>query len=195
MKKVMVLLVVLSLSLLGYGTPTRSTNETALPEAPAGYRWERFVEVQSAFLCPVGWHRVHRAGFSSHSYALSAESVEDAGSFETGMTLQVIKDLMKNKGMPPSVFAIEMTQLALNKPENSRISSEDLSSGPFKAFGVRYKNAPAVAKPIIIHQVSIANDKQDTLYVVTFEAPESSWDHAWKLGEVMLKRFCIDDQY
>jgi hypothetical protein len=195
MKRLLVLVAVFSMTLFGYGKPAQSTNETKLPEAPDGYRWERFAEVQSAFLCPVGWHRFHKAGVSSHTYSLSVESVAEHGSFETGMTLQVIKDLMKKKGIPPSVFAIEMTQLALKKPENARISSEDLSSGPFKAFGVRYRNAPSVAIPIIIHQVAIANDKTDTLFIATFEAPENTWTQAWKLGEVMIKKFLIDDEY
>jgi hypothetical protein len=85
--------------------------------------------------------------------------------------------------------------LKYNAPENTKLSTQDLSSGPFKAFGLRYRNAPDVAKPIIIHQVCIANDKQDTLFIVTLESPEVSWEATWKLGEVMHKKFLIDDEY
>ncbi len=173
----------------------KSTNDTPLPPSPDGYRWERFAEVQSAFLCPTNWHRFHKPGNSSHTYVLSKESVEVKGSFETGLTVQVIKGIQKHKGMPPSAFTIGMAQTTLGKKENTKLSTQDLSSGPFKAFGLRYRNAPEVAKPIIIHQVCIANDKTDTLFIVTLESPESSWEETWRLGEVMLKRFLIDDEY
>ena len=141
-------------SLLSSGAPPKAANDTQLPAAPSGYRWERFTEVQSAFLCPNGWHMFHKAGKSSHTYVLSVESVATNGSVETGMTVQAVKGLLDKKGMPPSVFALQMAQDTLEKKENRKLSSQDLSSGPFKAFGVRYRNEPAVAKPIIVHQVS-----------------------------------------
>ena len=178
-----------------YAEEPKSANDTPLPPSPNGYRWERFTEVQSAFLCPTNWHRFHKAANSSHTYVLSKESVEKNGSFETGLTVLVIKGIQKHKGMPPSAFAIGMAQMALDQRENTKLSTQDLSSGPFKAFGFRYRNAPEVAKPIIIHKVCIANDKADTLFIVTLESPESSWDETWKLGELILKRFIIDDEY
>ncbi len=190
-----VILAIVPVAALTFAGGAKSTNDTPLPPSPDGYRWERFTEVQSAFLCPTNWHRFHKPGNSSHTYVLSKESVEDEGSFETGLTVQVIKGIQMHKGMPPSAFATGMAQSSLGQKENTMLSSQDLSSGPFKAFGLRYRNAPAVAKPIIIHQVLIANDKTDTLFVVTLESPESSWEETWKLGEVMLKRFLIDDEY
>jgi len=180
---------------LGHAQERKPANETELPRPPNGYRWERFTEIQSAFLCPTNWHRFHKAGSNSHTYVLSLESVREKGSFETGLTVQAIKGLQKYKGMPPSSFAIGMAQMTLEKKENTKLSKHDLSSGPFKAFGLRYRNAPEVAKPIIIHQVCIANDKQDTLFIVTLESLESSWNATWKLGELMLKQFLIDDEY
>lgn len=189
------ILVTALLSSLGFAQERKSANETELPLPPSGYRWERFTEIQSAFLCPTNWHRFHKAGNNSHTFVLSRESVREKGSFETGLTVQAIKGIQKYKGMPPSVFAINMAQMTLEKKENTKLSTHDLSSGPFKAFGIRYRNAPEVAKPIVVHQVCIANDKRDTLFIVVLESPESSWEATWRLGEVMLKQFVIDDEY
>lgn len=195
MKRVVVIAGLVAFALSGFAGEGKPTNETPLPDPAKGYRWERFTEVQSAFLCPVGCHRFHKAAAMGHTYVLSKESVKDEGSFETGMTLQVIKGIMEKKGMPPSVAAIGMSQTVLEKKENKKQSVVDLSSGPFKAFGMRYRNAPKTAKPIIVYQVFVANDKMDTLFVVTFEAPEATWDTAWELGEPMIKKFMIDDAY
>ncbi len=175
--------------------PSKSANDTPLPKAPEGYRWERFKEVQSAFLCPTNWHRIDKAGASSHTYALSKDPVKTNDLFETGLTLQVVKGLEKKKGIAPSLTALKMGQAVLKSRDNKQLDMQDVSSGPFKAFFIRYRNAPPVANPIVIHQVYISNDKKDTLFVVTFEAPEPSWDEAWKIGEPMVKMFLIDDEY
>ncbi len=177
------------------GSPSTSANETPLPDAPDGYRWERFTEIQGAFLCPTNWHRFDKAGASSHTYVISKESVKTNGVFETGLTMQAIKSLQKKKGISPFAFATQMAQDILDKKENKKLSAQDLSSGPFKAFFVRYRNVPKDAKPIVIHQVFIANDKKDTLFIITFEAAEKSWDEAWRIGEPMVKKFLIDDEY
>jgi hypothetical protein len=177
------------------GEPSKAANETPLPKAPEGYRWERFREVQSAFLCPTNWHRTEKAVASSHTYALSKEPVKTNGLFETGLTLQVIKGLQKKKGIAPSLAATKMGEAVLKSKENKKLDMQDVSSGPFKAFFIRYRNAPPPAKPIVIHQVYISNDKKDTLFIVTFEAPEKFWDEAWKIGEPMVKMFLIDDEY
>lgn len=177
------------------GSPAKSANDTPLPKAPDGYTWERFAEIQSAFLCPTGWYRFDKKGASSHTYVISKESVKTNGVFETGLTMQAIKGLQEKKGLPPSVFAVQMAQGLLELKENKKLSVQDVSSGPFKAFFVRYRNAPEVAKPIVVHQVFIANDKKDTLFIVTFEAPEESWKEAWQIGEPMVKKFLIDDEY
>ena len=52
-----------------------------------------------------------------------------------------------------------------------------------------------MALPIIIHKVFISNDKTGSLYIVSFEAPKSDWDEAWKIGETMLKYYLVDDEF
>jgi len=178
-----------------FGETKKLSNETPLPKAPEGYKWERFLEVQSAFLCPTNWHRIEKASASTHTYALSKEPVKTNGLFETGLTLQVVKGLQKKTGVVPSLTASKMGEAVLRSKDNKKLDMKDVSSGPFKAFFIRYRNAPPVTKPIVIHQVYISNDKKDTLFIVTFEAPEKSWDEAWKIGEPMVKMFLIDDEY
>lgn len=173
----------------------KSANETQLPKAPDGYIWESFTEIQSSFLRPAGWHRFDKAGLSSFTYVISKESVKTDGAFETGLTMQAVKGIQEKKGVSPFTLAVQTGQGILEKKENTELSTKDVSSGPFKAFFIRYRNAPEGAKPIIIHQVFIANEKKDTLFIVTFEAPERSWAEAWRIGEPMVKKFLIDDEY
>ncbi|CAM2070247.1 hypothetical protein SCOR_33050 [Sulfidibacter corallicola] len=170
-------------------------HDDSMPPPPSGYTWQQFSEINSAFLKPNGWFFKHEQRGSAHVYVISQESVLEHGSFTTGLTLQVIKFIQKKEGLPASVFAIRMAQAINESSENTILSSADLGTGPFKAFGIRYRNAPVVGEPIIVHQNYIANDKRDTLFIVTFESPEKEWANAWAIGEKILKQFLIDDEY
>ena len=45
----------------------------------------------------------------------------------------------------------------------------------------------------MVHNLVIANDRTGMIYIVLYEAPESEWKEAWKIGEPILKQLIIVD--
>lgn len=173
----------------------KMANDMPLPEAPANYTWVRMPQIMSAFLKPTDWYEHDKKSNGSHTFALSKESVKQQGSFETGLTVIAIKNVMDKLHFPPYTVSLQMFDGIKQNPSNTIIETRDTSQGPFKSFIVRYENHPEVAKPIIVHKIYIANDKTGSLYIVSFEAPKSEWDEAWKIGETILKYYLVDDEF
>jgi len=45
-----------------------------------------------------------------------------------------------------------------------------------------------------MHWLAFGNSRTNTLYLILFESPESSWNEAWSKGEVILESFLLDDE-
>jgi hypothetical protein len=60
--------------------------------------------------------------------------------------------------------------------------------GPFKQFGCDYKDSESV-----VHNLTIANPKTNTLYLFIFESPIPGSESAWKLGKPIMDNLAIDD--
>jgi len=121
--------------------------------------------------------------------------LETNGSFDTGLTVIAIDNVLDKSNYPPYTVALQMFEAIKASTSNTILTAKDISHGPFKSFLVKYENNPEVALPIIIHKVFISNDKTGSLYVVSFEAPKSDWDEAWKIGETILKYNLVDDAF
>jgi hypothetical protein len=46
----------------------------------------------------------------------------------------------------------------------------------------------------MMHALTVANSKTNTLYLFMFESPVASWDTAWKLGQQIMDALAIDDE-
>lgn len=173
----------------------KPANETELPPAPDGFSWVRMPEIMAAFLKPQGWFEHDKETKDSHTFAISKESVMEYGSFDTGLTVIAFTDVLNKLNFPPYAVSLQMYEDIKSSISNTIIKTKDITQGKFKSFIVRYENHPKVAEPIIVHKLFVANDKTSSLYIVSFEAPKSSWDQAWELGEVILKYFMVDDEF
>lgn len=173
----------------------KPANETELPEAPVGFSWVRMQDIKAAFLKPDGWFEHDQKTKDGHTYAISQESVKTYGSFDTGLTVQGLSDVLNKIHSPPYAIALNMLEDIKSSKSNTIIKLKDLSQGPFKSFFVRYENNPEVAEAIIVHKIFIANDKTSSLYIVTFESPKASWNQAWKTGNTILKYYLVDDEF
>jgi len=65
--------------------------------------------------------------------------------------------------------------------------------GPFQEFGCVIKDTDATGT-IIMHALTVANPKTNTLYYFTFESPESDSDAAWKIGKQIMDVLALDDE-
>jgi hypothetical protein len=167
--------------------------ELSLPPPPAGFSWHYFPEARVTALRPDGWHVHQVAAERSFTGCISKESVKEGGSFETGLTVQVLSGVQEALGMPASVAALGMYQTARENPFNQVLCADaEPRQGPHAfSFRFRYRNAPEVAKPIIVHCFYLAFDEISQLNLFTFESPESVWEESWQTGEQMLRNLVV----
>jgi len=170
-------------------------NELELPNPPEGFDWGSMPNANAAFLKPHGWFEMNKSTKDAVTYAISKEQVKGSEEFETGLTVIAVKDMVSKINMPLIQYSLEML-MAVKADSNNTIIEQDITKqGPFDSVFIKYQNNPSGLKPIIIHKTIIYNEKTGSLYIVIFEAPENEWEDAWKKGEVMLKKFFIDDSF
>lgn len=68
------------------------------------------------------------------------------------------------------------------------------AAGPFQEFGCELKDTDA-SGTIVMHALTVANPKTNTLYLFIFESPVTSWDAAWKVGQQIMDTLAIDDDF
>jgi hypothetical protein len=165
----------------------------SLPAPPAGFSWHRFEEPRVIICRPAGWHAHEVSNPDSFTGCVSEESIQAAGVFETGLTVQVLYRVQEIVGGPPSAVAISMYQDVANDRCNEILhADQDLQTTPHSAsFRYRYRNAPAVAAPIIVHRFCLAFDRLSELYLFTFESPQTGWDESWQKGNVIMSNLVV----
>lgn len=165
-----------------------------LPPAPKGYEWIRCGDNKMGLLKPTGWfHRSKQQG-DTETHSVSIEDSRKNGIFESGLTLNIIKHVDRKTGAPASEYAKKFINQVC---EETTVLIDIFSKppmGPFKSFGCRIRSQKEGDIPIVIHFFILANDKKGTLFLYQFEAPESSWDEAWKTGEVLMQKILVDDE-
>jgi len=179
--------------LLGFqSTITLAANK--LPPAPKGYEWIRCGDNKMGLLKPKSWfHRSKKKG-NTETHTISIEDSKKDGIFKTGLTLNIIKHVDKKTGAPASEYAKKFIQKAC---EGKTVLLDIFSkppAGPFKSYGCRIKSQKKGDISIIIHFFILANDKKGTLFLYQFEAPEKSWDEAWKTGKFLMQKIWVDDE-
>lgn len=162
-----------------------------LPPAPKGFSWVSFDETKSAFLKPAGWFSKKGKKGETWGYFITKENIDKTGKFYTGLTIYIISNIHQKKGMAPTEYAAAFIQ---EGAKSRKVIKEPWRKdmGPFQSFGVVLLNKDDKDGDFITHNLAIGNDATGTVYIITFEAPASSWKTEWKMGEPMLQRFLID---
>ena len=163
------------LTLVVFATTLVAEDSFELPPAPSEFTWKSVDSINSHFLFPDGWHYSERTNENSRGIAFSKENVEKTGIFETGFTIQVIKGLKEKTGVSPLLFGVERGIEITERPENTVAFTEEKSVGPLKGFVYHMNSRPKIAKAITVYSLYLANDAKDTLWIFTFESPESEW--------------------
>lgn len=180
--------VVLALSFL-LSTPIASAPN--LPEPPDGMSWTRIEEIHASFLLPDKWHLSSKADGGTLAYFISLEKVKKGGRFETGLTINVFKNA---KDKDAVAYAEAFTASAAKHYEF--VDGWKFTVSAFHGFGV-ITRLPAhdEVPPLEMAWLAIGNDRTNTLYLIFFESRESNWESAWKIGEPMIHKFSLDDEF
>jgi len=166
-----------------------------LPVPPVGFTWVSMPKAKAAFLKPDGWYEINKGTKDAVTYAISKEQITESEQFETGLTMIAAKNITQKYNVSPYRYALDLMLGIKTDPDNTIIKQASKKQGPFDSVFIKYENNPSGLKPIIIHKMFIANEKTGSLYIVIYEAPKNEWDDAWKEGEVMLKKYFVDDEF
>jgi hypothetical protein len=180
----------LALSFLMLLFCTRADDQ--LPPTPSGYSWQHLTAIKSAALKPDGWFFKQTKKGQTDAFFITKEDIDKTGSFQTGLTLNCLRDIPKKTGQLPSAYAAAFADAAAAKYQLTKRSSSN--QGPFKAVKFGYVDAPKDKESITVYDLAIANDKTGTLFLVIFEAPTKDWSEAWKIAEPILKKLLLDDE-
>src|SRR5262249_49446073 len=80
----------LAMPLLFAALPLSASN---LPDPPEGFSWKRIEEVRATFLLPKGWYFKSEESGGTRAYFLTPEKVKNGAPFDTGLTINVTKNL------------------------------------------------------------------------------------------------------
>lgn len=155
-----------------------------LPRPTNGFEWHSYKGV--VFQSPNSWNEneksIHTGNIPTSTYASSPEEFSESKMFEMGLTIQVIPEPNKTLSIP----AKKMAQVFLKADVDSH-SKEDILMFNQKNIGkniettvFRYQDSPPPLMPIIVHKYLIADEIEDTVYILTFESPVTTWEENWQ---------------
>lgn len=163
-----------------------------LPLAPAGYKWVELREYKSAFLKPAQWFEVQRhLEPGIFGLLLTKEDIQKQGYSCTGLVVFIALDAAKKVGIPPSEHA-RNTVMKMAREEDVVKAPWAKTQDIFQSHGIVFKSKDKNCGDVTEYFLGIGNDATGTYYTISFKAPTSSWNEAWKTAEPMLKKFLID---
>ena len=157
-----------------------------LPKAPSGFTWQEVPEIKAAFLKPDGWFFKKENSKGTLAYFITKEDLTSNGEFATGLTINVFH-FKQDSAVDHGKALID--QMATQH----HVKTWSRAFGPFQEYGCELKDTDA-SGTIMMHALTVANPKTNTLYLFIFESPAADWDAAWKLGQQIMDTLAIDDQ-
>ena len=147
---VLLLLCILLVELTATFSPA---TETPLPTSPPGYTRQQCREISCAFLKPAGWHYKHVVRKGQHACFITKEDIDAEGSFQTGLTVNLILMSHLKTGLPASEYASRFIETATSRKETLKRWAS--AQGPFQAQGCVIRDASA-GPPVIVHNIFVS---------------------------------------
>jgi len=180
------------LALILVGVCCLNTLARDLPKPPDGFKRVMICDDKMSLLQPDGWYFKKVSDKPDvEGYFVTKEKIETNGIFETGLSLNIAKNVKKQTGKKPSEYAAHYLAKQARRGKELDVFSREL--GPFQNIGGRFLVKDKQGE-LILHFYIIANDTTGTIFIYMFESPKEKWDEAWKIGEVMFKNLHLDDE-
>jgi hypothetical protein len=163
-----------------------------LGPVPAGFHWQALPEIKGAMLLPEGWYFKASGEKGSVTYFLTQEEIGESGEFQTGVSLHVVRKVKaKTTRAAPAYAEVLMMRAGYGRGQQ-QLEKSAAVEGRFHKHTVRFRESLPEGEVRLVYQLTLANAKTDTLYLLTFESPEKDWPAAWLLGDVMVKELVLD---
>ena len=168
--------------------------DVKLAQPPVGFTWQALPQIKAAMLLPTGWYFKAEGDKGSNTYYLSREEIGEAGEFDMGMSVHVVRKAKAQTRRPAAEYADLLMLRAGHGPGRQPLEKASSVEGPFRKWTVRYRESAPGAEARIVFQMALANVKTDTLYLLTFESAEADWPNAFELGEAMMRELVLDSR-
>lgn len=169
------------------------SNSAKLPDAPAGFTWKQLPEIKAAFLMPDSWYFKHENIDGTDAYFLTMEDIGKQGSFLTGLSINTVPNVSVKTKQWVKDYAL-LLHAQIKKDTTLTVVDEwQNPQAPFMVYGMRSERTVNVTLTVVSYQLVIANEKTDRLYVIVFESTKDLWEAAWRIGDVMMTKFVLDE--
>lgn len=174
--------------------PTQTQENSTRPAPPAGFSWKECHDSESAFLIPDGWYFKQEETQDTEACFITKEEIKNGGIFHTGLTVNIVRNLPEKLKVQPSAYANALIDALKKKYSVGKVNTTGEGT-PFYITSVpTYIQSPNGEK-INTLQMFIANDSTGTIYIVSYESPEASWEEDWKIGEKILQSLALNANY
>jgi hypothetical protein len=156
----------------------------AIDDAPSGFEWYVFEAGKSACLRPLDWFVRTEVKGDTAAVFFSKENIDEAGKFETGLTLNVARRIHERTGRSPTQYAAAYLDVLLEKhPDAKRFENPDHDG--MRGIGAAYLDESA-SPAVVIYTFLLSDDESDILRIFILESPQKDWEEVWARGQQML---------
>lgn len=158
-----------------------------------GYVVQNLEPLGGEILRPENWHFRRLMNDDALAFQIAKEDISNGGEFETGLTINLVKDVTKKSRVSPSIYAAYFIK---DKLKNAELVTRDASrrDGDFLREGIlirENKTLTEKTQPFKIGYTLYANDKTDLLIIMVFGTPESEWDANDEIYTIMMEQVIL----
>jgi hypothetical protein len=189
MKRMRVMAVVL---LAAAGLDPWQVGAESLPQVvPPGFAQFPLTDIKGGLIAPAGWHLVKVQKGPVLVYQLSPEKLSEGEALETGVTLNVHRDIPRTHGRPPSLVAVECLTALARKHKDVMISQN--VAGPLTINRAVLSDLGS-PEEMRVQAVFISNDRTGTLYTLVIETPARLWEKHRAALDTLTGTIVLDDE-
>ncbi len=169
--------------------PTAALAQTSDEPATAAAETRRVQHPQSGTDLPIpaGWYLREEHKADGYAVFVSKEEIVTGGRFLTGFSLNWFAEVRARKGVTPSGYAAAFIDQIIQTRPGARREQAEIAPGVV-VHEARY-NHDSDGPPTMLLYFAIGDDRNDTLRLAWYEAPESTWDADWASGEAVVLEF------
>lgn len=159
------------------------------PPLPVGFSWQEIPAIHAIFLKPVDWFFHEEVNRGTLAYFISKEDISKGGEFQTGLTINVFPKLKQGS-------AVERGETLIDSivAKHPGANHWDRRIGPFQEYGCNVADTAQSETTVMLTYV-LANPKTNTLYVLIFESPQSTWNTYSQLEKQITTTMSLDDGF
>ncbi|MGA2438627.1 MAG: hypothetical protein ABSF57_08960 [Acidobacteriaceae bacterium] len=162
---------------------------TDRPPLPPGFSWQEIPAIHAIFLKPDGWFFHQEMDNGTLAYFISKEDISKGGEFQTGLTINVFPKLKQGSAIDRGRAFVD--NLVAKHPGSNHW---DRRVGPFQQYGCNVTDTDQSGTTVMSTYV-LANPKTNTLYLLIFESPQSTWDTYAPIEKQIMSTMSLDDSF